>query len=49
MNHQDGFEHTISSPHTAVITGGNSGLGFACAKALLTASSPWHVVIACRD
>ena len=39
----------MTSPHTAVITGGNSGLGFACAKALLTASSPWHIVIACRD
>lgn len=49
MNHQNRSGRTITSPHTAVITGGNSGLGFACAKALLTASSPWHVVIACRD
>lgn len=49
MNHQDGSAHIISSTHTAVITGGNTGLGFACAKALLSASSPWHVVIACRD
>jgi NAD(P)-dependent dehydrogenase (short-subunit alcohol dehydrogenase family) len=48
MNHQDGSAHIISSPHTAVITGGNTGLGFACAKALLSASFPWHVVIACR-
>lgn len=49
MNHQTRFDQAMSSPHTAVITGGNSGLGFACAKALLTASSPWHVIIACRD
>jgi NAD(P)-dependent dehydrogenase (short-subunit alcohol dehydrogenase family) len=49
MNHQNTPLQVISSPHTVVITGGNSGLGFACAKALLTASSPWHVVIACRD
>jgi NAD(P)-dependent dehydrogenase (short-subunit alcohol dehydrogenase family) len=34
---------------TVIVTGGNSGLGFACASALLAASPPWHVVIACRD
>lgn len=36
---------------TAVITGGNSGLGHSCAKALLTAQgdAPWHLVLACRD
>ena len=34
---------------TVIITGGNSGLGYACASALLAASPPWHVVIACRD
>ena len=38
-----------SSRHTVVITGGNSGLGYACARALLRASPPWHVVLACRD
>ncbi|MEY4578339.1 MAG: hypothetical protein RL701_3042 [Pseudomonadota bacterium] len=39
-----------SSPlQTVVITGGNSGLGYACARTLLTASPPWHVIIACRD
>lgn len=32
-----------------VITGGNSGLGYACARTLLAAAPPWHVVIACRD
>ncbi|WP_234889863.1 SDR family NAD(P)-dependent oxidoreductase (plasmid) [Agrobacterium vitis] len=34
---------------TVIVTGGNSGLGYACASALLAASPPWHVVIACRD
>ncbi len=32
-----------------IVTGGNSGLGFACAAALLASSPLWHVVIACRD
>lgn len=34
---------------TVIVTGGNSGLGYACASALLAASPPWHVIIACRD
>jgi NAD(P)-dependent dehydrogenase (short-subunit alcohol dehydrogenase family) len=34
---------------TVIVTGGNSGLGYACASALLTASPPWHVILACRD
>ena len=39
-----------SSPRkTVIVTGGNSGLGFACAAALLANSPSWHVVIACRD
>ena len=35
---------------TAVITGGNTGLGYACASALLASTEglPWHVVLACR-
>ena len=33
---------------TAIITGGNSGLGYQCAKAI-AADHDWHVVIACRD
>lgn len=45
-----GHENSSSpSQQTVVITGGNSGLGFACARALLTASQPWHVMIACRN
>ena len=38
-----------SPRQTVIVTGGNSGLGFACAAALLAASPSWHVVIACRD
>src|SRR5689334_4646424 len=36
---------------TVVITGGNSGLGFACARAILESphGAPWRVVLACRD
>ena len=36
---------------TVVITGGNTGLGFACANAILQSphGAPWHVVLACRD
>src|SRR6476619_6003654 len=36
---------------TVVITGGNSGLGFACARAILKAphGAPWRIVLACRD
>jgi len=36
---------------TVVITGGNTGLGFACANAILESphGAPWHVVLACRD
>ena len=33
---------------TAIITGANSGLGLACARALL-ADQAWHVVLAVRD
>lgn len=33
---------------TAVITGGNSGLGYHCARAVARAPG-WHVVLACRD
>jgi NAD(P)-dependent dehydrogenase (short-subunit alcohol dehydrogenase family) len=34
---------------TAVITGGNSGLGLECARALLQQQPAWHVVIASRN
>ena len=47
---------TSASPattlRTAIITGGNTGLGYACASHLLVDASgaaPWNVVIACRD
>jgi NAD(P)-dependent dehydrogenase (short-subunit alcohol dehydrogenase family) len=31
---------------TAIVTGGNSGLGYQCARAIAAASSQWHVLIA---
>src|SRR5437899_2734222 len=34
---------------TAIVTGGNSGLGYQCALAIVAASPEWHVVIAGRD
>ena len=36
---------------SAVITGGNTGLGYACAAALLMSheDAPWQVILACRD
>ena len=41
-----------ASLRTVIITGGNSGLGFACARSLLedvSGSPPSHVILACRD
>ena len=34
---------------TVIITGGNSGLGFECAKAIANAHQGWHIVLACRS
>jgi NAD(P)-dependent dehydrogenase (short-subunit alcohol dehydrogenase family) len=34
---------------TVIVTGGNSGLGYSCAVALLFASPLRHVIIACGD
>ena len=34
---------------TMVITGGNAGLGYECAKAVSSSDPLWHVVLACRD
>jgi NAD(P)-dependent dehydrogenase (short-subunit alcohol dehydrogenase family) len=34
---------------TAIITGGNGGLGYHCARAIAAASPQWHVIIASRD
>jgi NAD(P)-dependent dehydrogenase (short-subunit alcohol dehydrogenase family) len=34
---------------TVIITGGNSGIGFACAEKLASSEEEWHVVLACRN
>jgi light-dependent protochlorophyllide reductase len=34
--------------NTAIVTGGNTGLGFECARALAE-TQDWHVVVACRS
>jgi NAD(P)-dependent dehydrogenase (short-subunit alcohol dehydrogenase family) len=34
---------------TAIITGGNGGLGYHCARAIAAASPQWHLIIASRD
>lgn len=39
----------MQESRTVIITGGNSGLGLACAKAILAESPSLHVVIASRD
>jgi NAD(P)-dependent dehydrogenase (short-subunit alcohol dehydrogenase family) len=40
-----------TASQAVVITGGNAGLGFACANAILRSpqGAPWHIVLACRD
>ncbi len=41
---------SVPSGHLALITGGTSGLGLACAKAMLKESAPaWRLIIASRD
>ncbi len=34
---------------TAIITGGNGGLGYECARVIAAASPQWQVIIAARD
>ena len=34
---------------TAIVTGGNGGLGYKCARAIAAASAQWRVIIASRD
>src|ERR1700758_5179974 len=43
--------NTRTGSRTVVITGGNTGLGLACASAILKSphGPPWRVVLACRD
>lgn len=34
---------------TAIVSGGNGGLGYYCSRAIAAASPQWHVIIASRD
>jgi NAD(P)-dependent dehydrogenase (short-subunit alcohol dehydrogenase family) len=45
------IESTRAGSRTVLITGGNSGLGFACASAILKSpqGASWRIVLACRD
>lgn len=40
---------SVSSKKTIIITGGNSGLGYACAKSIARANKNNYVVLACRN
>jgi NAD(P)-dependent dehydrogenase (short-subunit alcohol dehydrogenase family) len=44
-------EKQNSATRSVVITGGNTGLGYACATEILKSNDGggWHIVIACRD
>jgi light-dependent protochlorophyllide reductase len=39
----------MTANQTVIVTGGNTGLGFAAARALAESDQGWHVVIACRN
>ncbi len=39
----------MAADRTVIVTGGNSGLGYECAKAILNERRGWHVVIAGRS
>jgi NAD(P)-dependent dehydrogenase (short-subunit alcohol dehydrogenase family) len=40
---------TQDEQKTVIVTGGNTGLGYQCARALAASSSEWHVIIASRN
>ena len=50
MNHPP-VCNASTGTRTVLITGGNTGLGFACASAILKspAGPPWRIVLGCRD
>jgi light-dependent protochlorophyllide reductase len=39
----------VAAKKTVIITGGNTGLGYQCAKAILKSDSFFHILIACRN
>ncbi len=39
----------IETHQSIIITGGNSGLGYQCAKAIAQSDLGWHIIIASRN
>src|SRR5688572_7833661 len=39
----------MAATKTVIVTGGNLGLGFECAKAFAHEDDGWHIVLACRS
>ena len=39
----------MGKDHTVIVTGGNSGLGYECARSILRDGDGWHVIIAGRS
>jgi NAD(P)-dependent dehydrogenase (short-subunit alcohol dehydrogenase family) len=38
-----------NSEKSVIVTGGNTGLGYHCAKSIAAESKSWHVILACRN
>jgi NAD(P)-dependent dehydrogenase (short-subunit alcohol dehydrogenase family) len=39
----------LTAQRTVIVTGGNTGLGYHCAKSLAASDQGWHIIIASRD
>jgi NAD(P)-dependent dehydrogenase (short-subunit alcohol dehydrogenase family) len=41
--------HSTPPAQTVLLTGGTSGLGYACARTIAASHSGWHLVLASRN